>query len=264
MKVKWDKIKNGFRGFEKLATDFVQDQNRNIIEWEQTKETRDGNKDAVAIVLGFHSENQKQEWWMEAKYSESKKILSRYRLDATIVSALLKTNVTKIVFVTNIVISSKTIADIRLALKMAHNCEQVEFYSGYSLEYWLASKPGLYTDYFDVSKDDNLEIEMPDMFVIQELEYFSKSSSHAVFKEPMKELFYDKKYDAYCTLYSLQPCTVKIEPSSHIKGVELLSGHSASLQSGENIIKFSFKIKDNYGKKSDSSERFPVISNLFS
>ena len=259
MEVEWNKIKDGFHGFEKLAKDFVQDRYRNVT-WKATGETRDGNKDAIALILGFHSENQKQEWWMEAKYSESNKKLSRYRLDATIVSAILKATVSKIVFVTNIIISAKTITDIRMALKKSLNCEQVEFYSRYSLEYWLVSAPELYRKYFNVSENDEVNLDKPDMFVIQELEYFSKSASHSIFKEPMRELFFNKKYDAYCILFSPHTCTVEIKPGSHIKGITLLSGHYISLQSGENIIKFSFKIKDNYGKRRGCSERIPAIT----
>lgn len=57
---------------------------------------------------------------MEAKYSaeatQENSIISRYRLDATIVSAILSRNISKIIFVTNLEIASKTIADIRKAL----------------------------------------------------------------------------------------------------------------------------------------------------
>lgn len=259
MEVEWNKIKNGFRGFEKLAKDFVQDQYSNV-NWKATRETRDGNKDAIALIFGFHSENQKQEWWMEAKYSEANKMLSRYRVDATIVSAILKSTVSRIIFVTNIIISAKTITDIRMVLKKSLKCEQVEFYSRYSLEYWLASTSGLYRKYFHVSEEDEANLDMPNMFVIQELEYFSTSASHSIFKEPMRELFFDKRYDAYCILYSPHSCNVEIKPSSHIKGVKLLSSHYVNLHSGENIIKFSFKIKDNYGIKYGYSERIPAIS----
>ena len=75
----WGKIKNGFSGFEKLALLYVKETFQNS-SWTATSATRDGNKDAVAIVLGYQAcifEDQK--WWMEAKYSNETVNLTRYR-----------------------------------------------------------------------------------------------------------------------------------------------------------------------------------------
>jgi len=88
-------------------------------EWKKTPQTRDGNKDAYTIVVGYHPYAQENEtWWMEAKYSSSPKktCLTRFRLDATIVSSVLHKRVSKIIFVTNLDVHAQTISDIRIAL----------------------------------------------------------------------------------------------------------------------------------------------------
>ena len=132
MNINWETIVDGFRGFEKLALEFVEENEpQNGCSWKPTKETRDGNHDAIlarevsdtpkpdfAVFVGYA--NNVDVWWMEAKYSaeatQENSIISRYRLDATIVSAILSRNISKIIFVTNLEIASKTIADIRKAL----------------------------------------------------------------------------------------------------------------------------------------------------
>ena len=139
MKFDWKCIKNGYKGFENLAVTFV----NSIVEtksnkWKKTKDTRDKNHDAVRLIeesdfwettslyIGYATDN--DIWWMEAKYSESNSgKISRYRLDATIVSALSKNTVSKIVFVTNLDISSKAVSDIRKAIKNNGICKEVRF-----------------------------------------------------------------------------------------------------------------------------------------
>ena len=120
-KINWEKIDDGYKGFEKLAVRYVQTEYDS--RFCQTSDTRDGNKDAVledeiyTIILGYQATSKStEEWWMEAKYSDSKEILPRYRLDATLVSAILKGNVKRIFFVTNTNIQSQVINDIRQAI----------------------------------------------------------------------------------------------------------------------------------------------------
>ena len=128
MNINWSRIIDGFNGFEKLAVEFVKENEpRRGCEWKHTKNTRDGNHDAIlskefskqikpefAIFVGYA--DNADIWWMEAKYSSDlnskNKVISRYRLDATIVSAILSCSVSKIVFVTNLEIASKTISDM--------------------------------------------------------------------------------------------------------------------------------------------------------
>lgn len=97
MEIAWRKIEGGFRGFEKLARLFVEEQFPNP-SWKKTGETRDGNTDAIAYVFGYQSnERERVQWWMEAKYSTEQTLVTRYRLDATVVSAILAGNVKKVI-----------------------------------------------------------------------------------------------------------------------------------------------------------------------
>lgn len=150
MNINWETIVDGFRGFEKLALEFVEENEpQNGCSWKPTKETRDGNHDAIlarevsdtpkpdfAVFVGYA--NNVDVWWMEAKYSaeatQENSIISRYRLDATIVSAILSRNISKIIFVTNLEIASKTIADIRKALIFSNSCSEVKFYTNKNID----------------------------------------------------------------------------------------------------------------------------------
>ena len=81
MNINWETIVDGFRGFEKLALEFVEENEpQNGCSWKPTKETRDGNHDAIlarevsdtpkpdfAVFVGYA--NNVDVWWMEAKYS---------------------------------------------------------------------------------------------------------------------------------------------------------------------------------------------------
>ena len=152
-KINWKNIKNGYKGFEALAVKYVQTEYDS--RFLHTKDTRDGNKDAVledeiyTIILGYQStDNSIEEWWMEAKYTESKSVLPRYRLDATLVSAILKGNVTRIFFVTNTNISSQVVNDIRQAIIGTTICKEVNFCMRNTLEYWLYQNTDILRDFF--------------------------------------------------------------------------------------------------------------------
>ena len=180
----WNKIKEGYVGFEKLACRYVSEHYQSPSGWQQTKATRDGNKDAVTIILGFRPDGaSKEQWWMEAKYSTNIQKLSRYRLDATIVSAILNEHISRIIFVTNIIVASKTIVDIRTALQKATGCREVFFASKYSLEYWLSKNPQIIDEFFEPSVDFN--IKLPDFLLTEEMEIFNKFNNHLSFHHVM-------------------------------------------------------------------------------
>ena len=60
---------------------------------------------------------------MEAKYSTERIYLSRFKLDATIVSSIFNRSISKIIFVTNIEIKAKVISDVRTALYNGTSCK---------------------------------------------------------------------------------------------------------------------------------------------
>lgn len=245
--VDWKNIKKGFRGFEKLAFAYVQDKYPNSA-WQKTTETRDGNKDAVALVFGYQPYPDKEEqWWMEAKYSTESQIISRYRLDATIVSAVLNGSVSRIFFVTNISISTKTILDIRTALYNALNCRDIIFCTRHTLEHWLAKNSRIYHNFFNVDKTlKHIPIKYPQLFATQDIDFYTVGSSRASFKEPVRSLYIGESYIGYFSVFSDTKKDVIFQPASGIKGLKLYSSKKITLEQGENQIKFQFGIGKEY------------------
>ena len=186
--IDWEKIIDNFNGFEKLAVRFIKSKHKNI-KWEKTSQTRDGNADAIAIVMGFQAnETQPTQWWMEAKYSTRVKRLTRYRIDSTIVSAIHDGMVERVVFVTNVMIDAKTISDITETLRCSSRCQEVEFYTKNSLEYWLLTNPDIYTDFFQ--HEDGFQPILSDDFIVsQEITYYDAVSNLMIFKEPQSTVY---------------------------------------------------------------------------
>lgn len=168
----WGDIDRGFQGFEDLAFTYVESEYKIGTGWAHTPYAGDGNRDGYSIICGFRPHDlSPEEWWMEAKYSAEKKRLSRYRLDSTIVSAAIHGNVSKIVFVTNISVSTKTIVDIRTALKQAAHCREVHFCTKSTLEYWLTQNPNIFQKYFPNSDIQSLSVKS--LFLSEEIEFYS-------------------------------------------------------------------------------------------
>lgn len=255
----WGQIKGNFRGFEELAFEFVKDVYPNAQKWIKTPQTRDGNKDAYTIVFGFSPYPAKEEqWWMEAKYSTTYASLTRYRLDATIVSALLSGNISKVIFVTNIAISTKTIIDIRNALKISANCKEVHFCTKHTLEYWLSQKPTIAKKFFP--KLVPLNFEFPEILLTEEMEFFSEISSHISFREPLHILKRGQRYCAFFSLFSVKKCYLHIRPLT--KGVTIISNQEINLSEGENALQFLFELNSEHplgnSKRGDVSPVFKI------
>ena len=240
----WGKIKNGFSGFENLAVRFVNSQFPTSRPWEQTKKTRDGNKDAYTIVLGYQPYPAKEEqWWMEAKYSTVIQQLPRYRLDATVVSAILSGNVSKVIFVTNILISAKTVYDMRIALKNAVKCKDVSFCTKYTLEHWLRLNPQILREFFG---DTDFSFNIPDLFVTEEPEFYSEIGQSLAFREPLSILRRNQQYCACFSIFSSKECIKKIHTPKDIQGLTQISPTQLTLHPGENHICISFQLEANY------------------
>ena len=258
--VKWEKIKEGYRGFENLARKYVEWNYPNPT-WEKTKETRDGNKDATAVFYGYQKNGWSEEkWWMEAKYSINTNIISRYRLDSTIVSAIIEKNVRRIIFVTNIAIRAKTINDIRTAIYNAIQCDDVIFITKFTLEYWLSVNPQLYRDYFiHPNCNEELVIGVPDNVVIQDIEFYSEISNKLTFKEPLKELETGRTYVGYFEVFSSKNLTLPLRMKEQRKGIQLLSKDHLNLEPGGNPISFKLKIEKDYDTALYEGKSIPVF-----
>ncbi|MBQ4123147.1 hypothetical protein IJD44_05435 [bacterium] len=256
--IDWEKIIDNFNGFEKLAVQYIKSKHKNI-KWKKTSQTRDGNADAIAIVMGFQAnETQPTQWWMEAKYSTCVNRLTRYRIDSTVVSAIHDGLVERIIFVTNVVIDAKTISDITETLRCSSRCQEVEFYTKNSLEYWLLTNPDIYTDFFQ-HEDGFKPILSDDFIVSQEITYYDSFSNLTIFKEPQRELIMGKTYEAYIGIWASKDIyNLSINLCNNLKGVKFLAKKKVNLSQGENILRFQFVLKENYGYKSNKSKNLPM------
>lgn len=258
----WKNIKNGFRGFEELAFDYVKKEYPTINNWEHSQLTRDGNRDGYAIVFGFHPYDlHQEEWWMEAKYSATLDKLTRFRLDSTIVSAAICGNVSKIIFVTNISISPKTIVDIRIALEQSIQCGEVHFCTKNVLEYWLAKNPDVFQKYFPGT--DIQTLEAANLFLSEEIEFYSEDKRGLSVSEPLQHIQLGKIYYIYFSIYSACECTLPLVVNTDTyRGIEILSEKQLHLSAGITPCVVKLRLKKGYsmiyqppgGIKSDEIE----------
>ncbi|MCD1259242.1 ATP-binding protein [Paenibacillus athensensis] len=243
----WGSIKEGFRGFENLAYEYVQKEFENASGWNATPKTRDGNKDAFTIVVGYQPYvGAKEEWWMEAKYSTESEKLSRYKLDATIVSAILHGHVSKIIFVTNISIHSKTMIDIRRALESSTNCKEVTFCTKSTLEYWLSKNSSIYNKYFDDPSGGHFEIN--DLFILEEIKFYSSIDKHVAFREALQVLYEQNTYSAFFSVFSAEERTVKISIDKRMKSFCKCKAKKLHLKKGENTVHIDIYVKEHFSQ----------------
>lgn len=252
-RINWSNIEDGHKGFEKLAVRYVQCNYDS--RFEHTGDTRDGNKDArfvrdeYTIVIGFQqAEHLAEEWWMEAKFSETKERITRYRLDATLVSAILKGTVGRIIFVTNINVDMQTVNDIRQAITCTTHCKEVDFCTRDCLEYWLYQNPKILEDFFHDYHGER--IELPSLMLIEQMDFFSTDKSNLVFRESLSVLDIDCTYTARFAVYAHDPQELRIQVGSHLKGIEKLHPKKWKLDAGVNQLEIYFKLSSNYGYKS--------------
>lgn len=264
MEIVWGKINRGFRGFEKLALVFVKKHFPNP-SWEKTGETRDGNTDAIAYVFGYRAnDKQRTQWWMEAKYSTEQTLVTRYRLDATIVSAILAGNVKKVIFVTNIAIRAKTIIDIRNALKKATSCNDILFCTKPILENWLCKNPSIYQDFFPPLAPGEVLEQSETLYLTQEIDFYRRSSDSVAFAEPCKILYGNEHYVGHFSVYCEDDRIVTLRKNQRCRGVKLSGKRTFQLHPGYNTIKFEIVLSSELPDESlfyfflDDVEVFPA------
>ncbi len=255
----WRNIKGGFAGFESFALRFVNSQFPSSSGWNATGTTRDGNRDAYTVIVGFQPyPTAEEQWWMEAKYSTEADRLTRYRLDATVVSAILCGNVSKVIFVTNIVVNTKTILDIRMALYNAVHCREVFFCTKYTLEYWLSQNPEIANEFFGYG--GNSHFEFPELFVIGDMEFYSIISQNLSFQEPIRLLQRGKRYCACFSVFCTRNRRIRVNLGRHIKGITFCSSRYFELNERENHLRVEFKIDLNYtGGNGQNGNSGPVF-----
>lgn len=255
----WHRLKNGFRGFETLALDYINERAKpsSGARWEPTKQTHDKNKDAV-VYLSYVNKDDRVQWWMEAKYSTETGRLTRYRIDSTVVSAYISGNVERIYFVTNVSVPAKTAIDIRCALARG-TCETVVFYSKPNLERWLLDDYERFEKYLSLDDMDSQNrhelfdsIERPGLVI--ESDTLSLYSAYARFSEPMKTLYEGEPYIAAFNVFSDHEAIVKVELESHrgplrLRG-EKVNGRKTTwtarkeLSRGSNPVQIGLKLEN--------------------
>lgn len=245
--IRWETIINGYTSFEALAMQYVAATFKFPYgEWKETQATRDGNKDAYTVIVGYHPfANKEETWWMEAKYSspnpEKTKYLTRYRLDATIVSSIFHKRVSKIIFVTNIDIHSKTMSDIRVALQKAIACEEVYFCTKQVIEYWLYQNPKVYNLFFPNPLPKKFKNKA--LFVSEDINVYPYPSDHC-YIEPCTHVYMDKVYQAYFKIVSAKAREVFLVPAQ--SGIEIMSGTTLRLDAGENAVRVLFRVNKHF------------------
>lgn len=241
--IDWKNINDGYSGFENLAFKYVEAEFQfPDVQWKQTKKTHDNNRDAYTIIVGFHPyADMKETWWMEAKYSHVKgrEYLTRYRLDATIVSSAFYRKISKIIFVTNLSIHSKNISDIRFALKKSTDCDEVYFCTKDVIEYWLIQNPDIYRDFWGAPL--KISIDHIRLFVSEEVIVYPYPSDGYV--EKCNIIYFGKNYQAYFKIVSPTDQEVSLEPAR--KGI-VLETTSLKLNRGENVVNAIFHFADNF------------------
>ena len=242
--IQWELILEGHKGFEKLANEFVVREAGFSLNWKPTQFTRDGNKDGIAILYCFLplSGRREEQIWMEAKYSLTHKTLSRYKLDSTIVSAIIEGNVKEIIFVTNIEIESQVEHKIRKALTNALGFEgsNVAFYSKWTLEKWLIINQDIYKKYFPN------QIEVPtdffkELYCTDKLTFHEQTHKLQFFTEPLSDLYTGQTYSCHLKIFSPFQQVIKIKPlisSLFVKNNFSVIDNTLALKSGVNSVEF--------------------------
>ncbi|PWK68312.1 hypothetical protein LX99_04837 [Mucilaginibacter oryzae] len=224
--VDWEKINNGHQGFERLANEFVAKEIGFDVKWRATQLTRDGNKDGIAILYCYLplAGTTEEQIWMEAKYSLTQQNLSRYKLDSTIVSAIIEGNVKEIIFITNIEIELSVEQKIKQALMNAlrYNENNVAFFSRWTLERWLLLHPEIYQRYFPDAPQIPASF-FQDLYCTDKISFHQKSYSIQYFTEPLQHLYTDQVYNSFLRIFSPADQTARI--TSLNAGLKIKNNH---------------------------------------
>jgi uridine kinase len=231
---------NNFEDLARLVVSKIIDHKK----WEPTKWTNDGNHDAYTIISCYNDGTSSEEWWLEAKYSvNSGANISRYRLDATIVSAILSnTFVSQIIFVTNLNIHHKTISEIKKAIEKSTNCKNVEFFTRDFLEFFLSENKNVLADFLDLGQEEINEFKIDTRFLSYSTAViYSVLTQNLLFKEGENELIVGKEYCANFHVYSSKPQEIKI--IEFTKCIKILSSKTILLNKGMNYLYVKFLIE---------------------
>lgn len=231
---------NGGQTFEEIAFRYVES-NYNQFRWIKTQMTRDGNKDAYAIISLFSTKQNKAEIWMEAKFSVAKKNMSRYTIDKTIVSALCCGNVSELFFVTNMLVTHRVKEQVLSALTNdGFEYKDVHFCTKYDLEIWLTNTEKgkkVFSKYF---KDCHYkDYHFDGVKLLGSPSFYDVNTNNYLYTEPLSALKSGFCYDAYLQLFSSHNTTVRFNTNNCI---DLYSPKQFDLCKGINELALTFNI----------------------
>lgn len=241
----WEKINRGYSGFEDLANEYVKFVFSQY-NWQPTKRTRDGNHDGYAIISCFSCNIDKYEIWMEAKYSTSNDQLTRYRLDSTIVSAIINQNIRQLFFVTNIEIADYVKHAIRTALIKALHIKSgdIIFCTKQNLEIWLClpENSTVLKRYFGNINIENIN-NHKELQIISTPNFYKYIKHQLSYQIPLRKLYASEYYNLYIKVYSPQARDVTITSNSKSLQIFYPQESSIKLQPGCNELALIVKCK---------------------
>ena len=220
--------------------------------WKQTPWTDDNNHDGYTVISYYSDGTASEEWWLEAKYSYSNYAnITRYRLDATIVSAILSTSfISRIIFVTNLNIKPKTVDNIRKALEKSTNCKKVDFFTKDILEFFLFENKEIIKEYFDLLDIEILNFRNTSLFfLLSNANIYSKLTQNLLFKESENEVFLDDIYSAEFGVFSSKK--QKVILLGFCEYITIANSKTIKLNKGFNYINIDFFINKHPNNKLD-------------
>ena len=242
--VPWSSIKGGHKGFETLANEYVANEFCLQTKWKPTKKTRDGNKDGYAIVYCYLplSGKREEQVWMEAKYSTKRESIDRYKLDSTIVSAIIEKNVKEIIFVTNVDIKLAVIRSVKKALINALDFaeDNVSFCTKHILENWILTRPNVYRSYFQ--RDPKIPDDFfQNPFCPDRIQFF-ENHGRIQFSEPLRELRTNFTYTTLLRIFAPEDSYFRISSICEymiINNNRYVGDGRIHLEKGSNLIELS-------------------------
>ena len=233
---------NGGQSFEEIAFGYVES-NFSQYCWKKTPQTRDGNKDAYAVISLFSTHQGAAEVWMEAKFSVKRKNMSRYTVDKTVVSALSEGNVSKLFFVTNMLVNQRVRKQLLSALKIdGFGYNDVHFCTKYDLEVWLSNTPKgktFFDRYFSGCCSDDYQLNH--IKILGSPAYYDANLHNYLFPEPLSVLRPRLTYIAEITVYSPKE-TLVLFNTLRESSINIISSNQFPLRKGINEISLSFTV----------------------
>lgn len=233
---------NGGQSFEEIAFGYVES-NFNQYSWKKTPQTRDGNKDAYAVISLFSTHQGTAEVWMEAKFSIKRKNMSRYTVDKTIVSALSEGNVSKLFFVTNMLVNQRVRKQLLSALKIdGFGYNDIHFCTKYDLEVWLSNTPkgkAFFDRYFLGCCSDDYQLNH--IKILGSPAFYDANLHNYLFPEPLSVLRPRLTYIAEITVYSPKE-TLVLFNTLRESSINIINSNQFPLRKGINELSLSFTV----------------------